>query len=164
MPTLVRGLDYYTRTTFEFIGPMENQNSTITGGGRYDYLVEEIGGPPTPGIGFGAGIERLLIAMEEEGVETPVEPRVDVFLAYDEGAPRERIAVMARRAAASGNRRGDGLRGTVAQGAAHPGPAARRGEDRRRRPVEGGAARAGQAGRGCSTTTSWSLGSRNELA
>ena len=45
-PTLVRGLDYYTRTTFEFIGPLENQNSTITGGGRYDYLIEEIGGPP----------------------------------------------------------------------------------------------------------------------
>jgi histidyl-tRNA synthetase len=93
VPTLVRGLDYYTRTTFEFIGPMENQNSTITGGGRYDYLVEEIGGPPTPGIGFGAGIERLLIAMEEEGAEPPPEPGVGVFLACDEGAPRERIAV-----------------------------------------------------------------------
>ena len=92
VPTLVRGLDYYTRTTFEFIGPMENQNSTITGGGRYDYLVEEIGGPPTPGIGFGAGVERLLIAMEEEGAEPPPEPGVEVFLAYDDGAPRERIA------------------------------------------------------------------------
>jgi histidyl-tRNA synthetase len=90
--TLVRGLDYYTRTTFEFIGPMENQNSTITGGGRYDYLVEEIGGPPTPGIGFGAGIERLLIAMEEEGVAPTFEPAIDVFLAHDTGAPRERIA------------------------------------------------------------------------
>ena len=74
VPTLVRGLDYYTRTTFEFIGPLENQNSTITGGGRYDYLIEEIGGPPTPGIGFGAGIERLLIAMEEEGVPEPPAP------------------------------------------------------------------------------------------
>src|SRR5205823_6803876 len=58
-PTLVRGLDYYTRTTFEFVGPGESaQASTICGGGRYDYLVEEIGGPSTPGIGFGAGIER----------------------------------------------------------------------------------------------------------
>ena len=55
VPTLVRGLDYYTRTTWEFIGPMENENSTISGGGRYDGLVEEIGGPPTPGVGFGAG-------------------------------------------------------------------------------------------------------------
>jgi len=92
VPTLVRGLDYYTRTTFEFIGPLENQNSTITGGGRYDYLIEEIGGPPTPGIGFGAGIERLLIAMEEEGVPTPPAPGIDVFLALDEGAPRPTVA------------------------------------------------------------------------
>ena len=93
VPTLVRGLDYYPRTTFEFIGPLENQNSTITGGGRYDYLIEEIGGPPTPGVGFGAGIERLLIAMEEEGVSASDEPAIDVFLALDEGAPRERVAV-----------------------------------------------------------------------
>ena len=92
VPTLVRGLDYYTRTTFEFIGPLENQNSTITGGGRYDYLVEEIGGPPTPGIGFGAGIERLLIAMEEEGVAEPPQPGVDVFLALEEGVPRTAVA------------------------------------------------------------------------
>jgi histidyl-tRNA synthetase len=92
VPTLVRGLDYYSRTTFEFIGPTENQNSTITGGGRYDYLVEEIGGPPTPGIGFGAGIERLLIAMDEEGVELPEGAGIDVFLALDEGAPRDDVA------------------------------------------------------------------------
>jgi histidyl-tRNA synthetase len=92
VPTLVRGLDYYSRTTFEFIGPLESQNSTITGGGRYDYLVEEIGGPPTPGIGFGAGIERLLIAMEEEGVAPPEEPGVDVFLALEDGAPRDLVA------------------------------------------------------------------------
>jgi histidyl-tRNA synthetase len=92
VPTLVRGLDYYTRTTFEFVGPMENQNSTITGGGRYDYLIEEIGGPPTPGIGFGAGIERLIIAMEEEGVPDEPLPAIDVFLALDEGAPRPTIA------------------------------------------------------------------------
>jgi histidyl-tRNA synthetase len=92
VPTLVRGLDYYSRTTFEFIGPMENQNSTITGGGRYDYLVEEIGGPPTPGIGFGAGIERLLIALEEEGAPVPPTPAIDVFLALEDGAPEEQVA------------------------------------------------------------------------
>jgi len=92
VPTLVRGLDYYSRTTFEFIGPMENQNSTITGGGRYDYLIEEIGGPATPGIGFGAGIERLLIAMDEEGVEQPGDRGIDVFLALEDGAPRDRVA------------------------------------------------------------------------
>ena len=68
-PTLVRGLDYYTRTVFEFIGPDEStQASTICAGGRYDYLVEEIGGPPTPGIGFGAGIERLVLSLELEGI------------------------------------------------------------------------------------------------
>ena len=92
IPTLVRGLDYYTRTTFEFVGPTENQNSTITGGGRYDYLIEEIGGPPTPGIGFGAGIERLIIAMEEEGVPDEPLPATDVFIALDEGAPRAKVA------------------------------------------------------------------------
>lgn len=92
VPTLVRGLDYYSRTTFEFIGPTETQNSTITGGGRYDYLVEEIGGPATPGIGFGAGIERLLIAMEEEGVETEVDAGVDVFFAVEDDAARSLVA------------------------------------------------------------------------
>lgn len=91
VPTLVRGLDYYSRTTWEFIGPMENENSTISGGGRYDYLVEEIGGPPTPGVGFGAGLERLLIAMEEAGVSAE-RPRTDVFLVLDEGAPRPQVA------------------------------------------------------------------------
>ena len=61
VPTLVRGLDYYTRTTWEFVGPEEGAQSALSGGGRYDGLVEEIGGPPTPGVGFGAGIERLLL-------------------------------------------------------------------------------------------------------
>ena len=87
VPTLVRGLDYYTRTTWEFIGPMDNENSTLSGGGRYDGLVEEIGGPPTPGVGFGAGLERLLIAMEDGGV-TGEAPTIDVFFALEQGAPR----------------------------------------------------------------------------
>ena len=91
VPTLVRGLDYYTRTTWEFIGPMENENSTISGGGRYDGLVEEIGGRPTPGVGFGAGLERLRIAMEDAGVTAPA-PTIDVFFALDEGAPRSEVA------------------------------------------------------------------------
>ena len=92
VPTLVRGLDYYSRTTWEFVGPMDNENSTISGGGRYDYLVEEIGGPPTPGVGFGAGIERLLIAMEDEGVADAEAPAVDVFVAVEPDAPRELVA------------------------------------------------------------------------
>jgi histidyl-tRNA synthetase len=85
VPTLVRGLDYYTRTTFEFLGPDESaQASTICGGGRYDYLVEEIGGMPTPGIGFGAGIERLVLSLELEGISAEV-PLLDVFFAVDKG-------------------------------------------------------------------------------
>ena len=96
VPTLVRGLDYYSRTTWEFIGPMDNENSTISGGGRYDYLVEEIGGPPTPGVGFGAGIERLLIAMEDEGVAAAGAPAVDVFIAREPDAPRELVAPLLR--------------------------------------------------------------------
>jgi histidyl-tRNA synthetase len=91
VPTLVRGLDYYTRTTWEFIGPMDNENSTISGGGRYDGLVEEIGGPPTPGVGFGAGLERLLLAMEDAGV-TGEAPTTDVFFALEDGAPRHQVA------------------------------------------------------------------------
>jgi histidyl-tRNA synthetase len=93
-PTLVRGLDYYSRTTFEFVGPDDNANSTICGGGRYDGLVEQVGGPPTPGIGFGAGIERLLLALEHEGIEAET-TGLDVFFVVD-GAPKEHIvAVMA---------------------------------------------------------------------
>jgi histidyl-tRNA synthetase len=95
MPTLVRGLDYYTRTTWEFLGPGEGAQRALSGGGRYDGLVEEIGGPPTPGVGFGAGIERLILALQEAGVVLPP-PTVDVFLALDDGAPRERVALWLR--------------------------------------------------------------------
>ena len=97
VPTLVRGLDYYTRTTWEFVGPEHGAQSSISGGGRYDYLAEDVGGPHTPGVGFGAGIERLLIALEDAGVEAPAEGAIDVFFAFDEGAPRDRmLALMAK--------------------------------------------------------------------
>jgi histidyl-tRNA synthetase len=89
VPTLVRGLDYYTRTTFEFMGDALGEQTSIVGGGRYDRLLEQIGGPPTPGIGFGAGVERLLIQLEEEGV-TAEPTGLDVFFVVD-GAPRERV-------------------------------------------------------------------------
>ncbi len=89
VPTLVRGLDYYTRTTWEFIGPMANENSTISGGGRYDGLIEEIGGPPTPGVGFGAGLERLILAMEEAGA-TAAAPRTDVFFLIEPTVGQDR--------------------------------------------------------------------------
>ncbi len=87
VPTLVRGLDYYTRTTWEFVGPMDGANSTISGGGRYDGLIEEIGGPPTPAVGFGAGLERLVLALEDAGV-TVEAPALDVFVAVEPDAPR----------------------------------------------------------------------------
>jgi histidyl-tRNA synthetase len=88
VPTLVRGLDYYSRTTWEFVGPDEStQGSTISAGGRYDYLIEEIGGPPTPGVGFGAGIERLVLALELEGI-TGTEQPLDVYLVSEDDALR----------------------------------------------------------------------------
>jgi histidyl-tRNA synthetase len=88
-PKLVRGLDYYTRTTWEFVGPALGAQSTISGGGRYDGLVEEIGGPATPGVGFGAGLERLVLALEEAGT-TADPPAVDVFFLVDPDVPDER--------------------------------------------------------------------------
>ena len=91
-PTLVRGLDYYSRTTFEFIGPDENANSTICGGGRYDGLVEAIGGAPTPGIGFGAGLERLLLALENEGIVFE-QPHLEVFLVVEDTSQRDAVLV-----------------------------------------------------------------------
>jgi histidyl-tRNA synthetase len=88
-PALVRGLDYYTRTTFEFRDAAIGAQSAICGGGRYDGLIEAIGGPPTPGIGFGAGIERLLLSVGDVEVE-PEE--IDVFFVAEEGADRAAIA------------------------------------------------------------------------
>jgi histidyl-tRNA synthetase len=93
-PTLVRGLDYYTRTTFEFQDRAIGAQSTICGGGRYDGLVEAVGGAPTPGIGFGAGIERLLLSIGER--DLPRE-EIDVFFVVGEGADRSQVlATMAR--------------------------------------------------------------------
>jgi len=93
-PTLVRGLDYYTRTTWEFVGPEEGSTSTLSGGGRYDGLAEELGGKHTPGVGFGAGVERLVLALEDAGLTPPEEPGVDVFFICEDGA--DRAAVLAR--------------------------------------------------------------------
>jgi histidyl-tRNA synthetase len=120
-PTLVRGLDYYTRTAFEFVGPDESaQASTICGGGRYDYLVEEIGGPPTPAIGFGAGIERLVLSLELEGVGGEA-PLLDVFFAVD-GAEAPVGAVAELRAAgvaADWDHAGRSLKGQLGYGQKH---------------------------------------------
>ena len=88
-PTLVRGLDYYTRTTFEFRDEAIGAQDSICGGGRYDGLMEAIGGPPTPGIGFGAGIERLLLSLGDAKVP---DEGIDVFFVADAGADRKAIA------------------------------------------------------------------------
>ncbi|HZM32171.1 MAG TPA: histidine--tRNA ligase [Acidimicrobiales bacterium] len=80
-PGLVRGLDYYTHTLFEFRSEaLDIAESTIIGGGRYDGLVEQLGGPPTPGIGFGSGIERMLLACDAEGTFGGPPAALDVFV------------------------------------------------------------------------------------
>lgn len=81
-PTLVRGLDYYTHTTFEIMGTAEEfgAHSTLLGGGRYDGLIEQFGGPRTPGVGFALGMERLLLALKHEDVKLPIEDELDVFV------------------------------------------------------------------------------------
>jgi histidyl-tRNA synthetase len=84
-PTLVRGLDYYTRTVFEFTSEALGAQSGVGGGGRYDGLVEQLGGPPTPGMGWAAGIERIMLASEEGpgAFEHPAAPAPELFVALD---------------------------------------------------------------------------------
>ncbi|HEX9124712.1 MAG TPA: histidine--tRNA ligase [Actinomycetota bacterium] len=80
-PTLVRGLDYYTRTAFEFASQvLSEQQGTLFGGGRYDGLAEALGGPHVPGVGFGMGLERVLLAVRDEGLIPPDEPGLEVFV------------------------------------------------------------------------------------
>ena len=80
-PNIVRGLDYYTKTAFEFVTTKIGAQGTVCGGGRYDHLVEELGGPPIPGVGFGLGIERLLLLMEANEIAIPEENKPEVFVA-----------------------------------------------------------------------------------
>jgi histidyl-tRNA synthetase len=80
-PGIVRGLDYYTKTAFEFVSNRIGAQGTVCGGGRYDNLIELIGGPSTPGVGFGLGIERLLMILEATGNEIPAPENLDVFIA-----------------------------------------------------------------------------------
>lgn len=79
---IVRGLDYYTKTVFEIKADGLGSQDTICGGGRYDGLIEELGGRPTPGIGFGSGIERYVIALRHLGIEPPAEPLPKVTVSY----------------------------------------------------------------------------------
>jgi histidyl-tRNA synthetase len=91
VPTLVRGLDYYTRTVFEFVNEeLDAAQASICAGGRYDYLIEEIGGAPTPGVGWAAGVERMVTSLGGDG-----EPAaLDVFVVCDE--PADRAVVLAQ--------------------------------------------------------------------
>ena len=80
-PKIVRGLDYYTKTVFEFVTTRLGSQGTVCGGGRYDGLIEELGGQHTPSLGFGLGMERLLALMEEQGIEIPLPPSCDIYIA-----------------------------------------------------------------------------------
>lgn len=77
---IVRGLDYYTRTVFEFVSGNIGSQGTVCGGGRYDGLIEACGGSPSPGIGFGLGIERLLLEMDSQGIVIPAPEQPDIFI------------------------------------------------------------------------------------
>ncbi len=98
---LVRGLDYYTRTVFEIQPEEEGAQSTLGGGGRYDDLIEELGGKPTPAIGFAAGLERIIVNLKKQNVPIPALPRPQVFIAYIGGEAGEeavKLAALLRRA------------------------------------------------------------------
>jgi len=109
-PTLVRGLDYYMRTTFELVHDGLGAQSAVGGGGRYDGLSQAIGGPPLPGIGWALGVERTALALRAEGLEPPAEPGVQVFL-VPLGA-----AAKARAVALVGALRRDGVAADLAYG------------------------------------------------
>ncbi|MGQ9573104.1 MAG: histidine--tRNA ligase [Dehalococcoidia bacterium] len=94
-PRLVRGLDYYTRTVFEFQPPTEGAQNTIGGGGRYDGLIEELGGRPTPGVGFATGIERIIANLKRVGAAIPAAAKPVVFVAYQTAAARTAAAKLA---------------------------------------------------------------------
>lgn len=94
-PGLVRGLDYYTRTVFEF--PSKSLGFALGGGGRYDGLVEEMGGKPTAGLGFGLGLDRILMALEKQGTEFPEAGRCEVYIAaMGEEAQKRAFVLMDR--------------------------------------------------------------------
>jgi histidyl-tRNA synthetase len=103
-PRLVRGLDYYRRTTFEFIHPLLGAQSTIGAGGRYDGLSQAIGGPALPGIGWALGVDRTLLALEAEGVLPPHAGRVDVFFVPLGAAAKRRSLALVHALRAAGVR------------------------------------------------------------
>lgn len=95
-PRIVRGLDYYTRTVFEFVSTEIGAQGTVCGGGRYDGLLEELGGPHTPSLGFAMGTGRLLMVMQAQGIEIPAPPTCDIYVApMGENASFEAAAIVA---------------------------------------------------------------------
>ncbi|MBQ7838611.1 MAG: histidine--tRNA ligase [Clostridia bacterium] len=95
-PRIVRGLDYYTRTVFEFVSNDIGAQGTVCGGGRYDGLIEELGGPHTPSLGFGMGTGRLLMLLEAQGIEFPEPSGCDIYIApMGENASYEAAAIVA---------------------------------------------------------------------
>ena len=101
-PRLVRGLDYYTRTAFEIRSPLLGAQDSLSGGGRYDLLVEELGGDPTPAVGFAAGMERTLIVMEAIGKSDYGEKPLDVFVIGESEAERKQALLLAKQLRDSG--------------------------------------------------------------
>jgi histidyl-tRNA synthetase len=98
-PTLVRGLDYYTRTLFEFQSGALGAQSAVGGGGRYDRLIEQLDGPPTPGSGWAAGVERMLLA----AAETPIAPpQTDLYVAFADPTAKRTAFALARDARRAG--------------------------------------------------------------
>ncbi|WP_053957024.1 histidine--tRNA ligase [Inediibacterium massiliense] len=94
-PNIVRGLDYYRKTAFEIVSHNIGAQGTVCGGGRYDGLVEELGGPHTPGIGFGMGIERLLLTLENNEIPIPSPKGLDIFIvSIGERAEKEAIGIL----------------------------------------------------------------------
>jgi histidyl-tRNA synthetase len=94
-PRLVRGLDYYTRTVFEVVSGVLGAQSAVCGGGRYDRLVETLGGPPTPAVGFGLGLERFLMTLDALGTPPPAERAGTMAIALGEAARAALVAVVA---------------------------------------------------------------------
>ena len=101
-PRIVRGLDYYTRTVFEFVSNSIGAQGTVCAGGRYDGLIEELGGKPTPAVGFAAGLERLLIVMENTGVEIPNAEQPTVYIAGMDADCRKKAFELSAKLRANG--------------------------------------------------------------
>lgn len=93
-PQIVRGLDYYTRTVFEFVHSGDGYSGTVCGGGRYDGLVELLGGKPTPAVGFGMGIERLMAILEAQTDAFPEDDAPDIYIAYIGDGPKKKARAL----------------------------------------------------------------------